>query len=330
MADQTNRIENQEIDLSLMSRKVKGYFSRLNDSFFDKILFIKRYAIILIVLIVLGAGLGIYKDNASRQYEQKIFVIPNFGSTDYLYEEVINLNYKINGRDAQFMKASGMGKTDNFVKIEIDPVVEIYEFIEDKDVDEDDRKFQLFKLIAENGDMKKMLEEKTTSRNYKTHIITITTAVKVDRSEFIDPILRYFNTRPYFLKMQKEYTNNLDLKIAANDTVIKQIDGILNDYGTRKSSGNAMYYVDNTELDKVIKLKNRLTLEQGENRINRVNYNDTVTEAGALLNMPKTGFTVGIMKYVVPFLFVLAFICSIRFRDYYREQKAKRNVIVTP
>lgn len=324
MTNQTNSTENQDINLNDVSVKIRKYLSKTNDSVFDGILFIKRNIIYVIVLIVLGAGLGIYKDETSRQYEQKIFIIPNFGSTDYVYEEIENLRFKMINYDAEFMKASGMKSPEKVEKIEIEPVIEIYEFIEDKDVDEDDRKFQLFKLISENGDMKKMLEDKTTSRNYKQHLLTITTNAEVSRADVIDPILKYFNTRPYFLKMKQEYINNLNLKIAANDTVIKQIDGVLNEYASRKNSGTAMYYLDNTELDKVIKLKNKLTIEQGQNRIDKVNYENVLAESGMLLNSPKKNILAGRMKYVVPFLFLFLFFIVVKFRNYYTKQVNKR------
>ena len=79
-----------------------------------------------------------------------------------------------------------------------------------------------------------MLEDKVTSRNYKNHVITITTRGEVNRADVVDPILRYFNKNNYYLKMKKGYTNNLDLKIAANDSIIKQIDAILNDYSRKR------------------------------------------------------------------------------------------------
>lgn len=326
MADQTNNTENQEVNLGEVSKKIRHYFSRANDSFFDAILFAKRNSIILILLVVLGAGLGFYQDYTSRQYEQKVFVIPNFGSTDYVYEEMEGLTGKIGRKDADFLKTSGLKDAKKVAQVKIEPVVEIYDFIEDKDVDEDDRKFQLFRLISENGDMNKILEDKTTSRGYKKHLITITTNDTVSRKEVVDPILNYFNNNPYFAKMKKEYANNLDLKIAANDTVIKQIDRILNDYASRKSNGSAMYYVDNTQLNEVIKLKNRLTVEQGQNRIDRANYDKVLAESGAMLNVPKKGFLIGKMKYITPLFFIGIFVLLIRFRKYYRTQINKRQI----
>jgi len=327
MANSTST-DNQDIDLGQLSKKVKNYFSSLNDAIFDGILFIKRNIIVLVILIVIGSALGYYKDKTSTIFEQKIFVIPNFGSIDYLYEEIENMSSKIRREDPEFMKVSGFKNADKFLKIDIKPVVEIYDFIEDKDVDEDDRKFQLFRLISENGDMKKILEDKTTARHYKNHIITITTSGETEKSEMVDPILKYFNSNSYFLKMKEEYVNNLNLKIIANDTVIKQIDAVLNGFSNKGKNGNLMYYNDNTELSEVIKYKNKLTKEQGQNRIDKVNYSDVVKDGGTLLNIYGKTFTSGRMKFIVPLLFVLAFIGGVQFRNFYRKQSNKRKSVI--
>jgi hypothetical protein len=328
MANQTNSPDNQDLDLGQLSGKIRGYLSKANDSFFDGILFIKRNIIILTVLVLVGVGLGIYKDETSNRFENKIFVIPNFGSVDYLYEEVTNITSKIRQKDKAFLAVSGIKSPEKLIKIEIEPVVEIYDFIEDKDVDEDDRKFQLFRLISENGDMDKMLKDNTTSRNYKNHLITITTNGTADKSEIIDPLLKYLNSNSYYVQLKDEYVNNLNLKIAANDTIIKQIDNILNDFTGKGKNGNLIYYNDNTQLNEVIKVKNRLIKEQAKNRIDaKVNYSDIIKEGSSVLNATKSTILSGRMKYIIPLLFILVFVICIKFRDYYRSQINKRKTV---
>jgi len=321
--------DNQDLDLGQLSKKVKNYFSRFNDAIFDGILFIKRNSIILIILIILGAGLGYYKDKTSAVYEQKIFVIPNFGSVDYLYEEIKYLSSKIKLQDAEFIKTAGKIDIEKFSKIEIKPVVEIYDFIEDKDIDEDDRKFQLFKLISENGDMTKVLKDNTTAKYYKNHIITISTNGEVNKSEVVTPIMRYLNSNLYYLSMKDHYAKNLDAKIAANDTMIKQIDAIINDFSSRGKTSNMVYYNDNTDLSLLIKQKNRLVKELGQTKIDRANADNVIKETSVVLNVGSTSLLVGMMKIIVPILFVIAFIIGVKFRDFYRYQVNKRKAIIS-
>jgi hypothetical protein len=329
MANLSNSPDNQDLDLGQLSKKVKNYLSRANDSFFDGILFLKRNIIIIAILFIVGAGLGIYKDTVGRNYEQKVFVIPNFGSTDFLYEQAAFISYRLRTQDTAFIKAAGIKNPEKFVKLKIEPVIEIYEFIEDKDVDEDDRKFQLFQLIAENGDMDKMLKDKTTSKYYKKHLITITTNGKATKDEIIEPLLKYVNSNEYFLKMKDEYIKNLELKTAANDTILKQIDAILNDFSGKKGNTGLVYYNDNTDLSGVIKLKNKIIAEQAQNRIDKVNFSGIVKDSGIVLNVASKSLTGGRMMFILPILFILIFVIFVKFRNYYKKQIQKRKVIIT-
>jgi hypothetical protein len=331
MANQINTNDSREIDLDQVSRKVRGYFSRVNDSFFDGILFVKRNFIIIAILIVGGAAYGIYKDSLTHRYKNNVLLIPNFNSVDYLYEEVDNINSKLNQSNSDFLKQTGINKTKKLVKLEIEPVVDIYDFIDnpDKEKEENDRTFQLFKLISESGNMDKMLEEEVTSKNYKNHLLTITTKGETSFENDVKPLLDYLNANPYYQQMQEEYINNLNLKIAANDTIIRQIDAILNDFSKTSGKGtNLMYYNDNTELNEVIKLKDRLTREQGRNRIDKVNFNKIIKDSSMTLNMKDTSLIAGTMKFLVPVLLLLLFIAVVKFRNYYRSQMNKRKLII--
>lgn len=321
---------NSEIDLYYIQAKIKKYATRINDSFFDAILFVKRYIVILLILLIAGIALGFYKDNTDNNfyYEHKIVVIPNFGSVDYLYGEVEKINATIGGANNSFFKSIGISDPKQLVSLKIEPVVDIYDFIDDIEPGTQyNRKFDMFKLLADNGDINKMLEDETTSKNYKNHVIIVSTRNTTSNNDVIEPLLNYFNSSPYYMQMQKEYVNNLEENIAANDTLIKQIDGILNSFSLRSSRGgsNVVSFNNDGQLNSVIETKNRLVIEQGRNRINKVNYNKIIKDSVVLLNIKKAGFTSGKMKIIIPILLLIGFIIVINFVRYYKSQKAKRN-----
>ena len=321
---------NQEVYLSDISQKIKGYFVKVNDSFFDAILFAKRNIIIIALLIAAGVGLGIYRDSGTKSYTHKIFVIPNFGSVDYLYEEVEAINTKIKEHDTVYLKQLGITKPKYLSKIEIEPVVDIYEFIDDtKDENETDRKFQVFKLISEGGEMGKMLEDPTTSKNYKNHIITITTKGRISPREIIAPVLTHFNANPYLKQLQQEYINNIKQKTAATKVIIEQIDHEVNDVSApaARENRNLTFYSDNRPLHELLRIKEKLIREEGQNRINLLNYDKVVKDSGTLLNIKTTTVTDGKSAIILPLLFLFIFLCIVRFRMYYRSQLAKRNAL---
>lgn len=321
MANQTNNAD-RELDLTELSRKFKGALSKAGDKTFDGILFLKRNIILLIVVIAAGVALGMYMDR-TKVYDTKIFIVPNFGSVDYVYSKVELINSKIRERDKDFYKETGMGGNIAFVKIE--PVVDIYKLLE-SEIDRPNKNYELFKLIAENGDIEDVMEGPVTGRNYKNHVITIKSSGTTTREKSVDPVLKYINNSEYYNQIHEQGIKNLEQKIAATDTTLKQIDAILNDFGQRSEnrSGNLVYYNDNTPLDEVIKLKNRLTEQQGVNRIDLVNAKSIVHETGSLVNIKDTKGLRGKNKYIVPMVFVFFFIVISLFLNFYRNQVKKR------
>lgn len=310
----------QEIDLAQVSQKFRNAVSRTNDKVFDGILFLKRNIIIIAVILLAGIALGWYMDR-KKVYTTKMFVIPNFGSVDYLYAKVDLLNSKIGELDADFYNEIGLGS--NIAQVKIEPVVDIYKFIEgDK---ENNRNYDIFRLMTEGSDVSKVMQDEPTGKHYKTHVITILTGGKTTHKECVEPILKYLNNSPYFEVIKKEGIQNLERKIAATDTTLKQIDGILNDVAKSKpGTGTTVNYSEDGSLDDVIKLKNELTNKQGDNRIALINAKSLIQDSGVVLNEKNTKGLRGKNKFVLPILFLSIFLIIAAFLKYYKGQMQKR------
>jgi hypothetical protein len=329
MTNQTNNTEIKDISLSEVSTKVKGYFSRVNDSLFDGILFIKKYIIAIAVIVLLGAGYGYYKDSNDTQFETKVFVVSNFGSADYLYQQIENLNSKI--YNPEFKKATGVNESNKLVRLKVEPVLDIYNFINNpyNDKYENDRNYEVFRLISENGDMKKVVKDDLTSRNFNAHVITITTTGFASEEKDIRPVITYLNSNPYFKSLQVEGLKSLDIKLALNDSTIKQIDGILNSFPETAAKGTGVVLNDHADISEVINLKERLLKEQALNRVNKINYTSIIKDSSMALNMSDGSMLTGNMKYIVPLMLLLAFVVVVRFTIFYKKQVNKRKLIIT-
>lgn len=327
--DNQPNIPNQEVDLFYVKRKVKGYFSRVNDSFFDAILFIKRNIIILVVLLAGGIWWGSYEDDTVRIYNQKVIAIPNFNSVDYLYGEIERINLKISEGDTDFLNKIGLKNYGNVAGIKIEPVIDIYEFIDDSKSDKQtDKKFELFKLLSESGEMEKMLKDKPTSKNYKNHLITIITVGEATTQDAVAPLFDYLNSDPYFKEVQQQYKMSLEQTITANDSTIKQIDALMNSFSIAKSSPTLNYYVDNTPLNDVLLVKEQLLRQQTQNRVKKINYEKIIKDASTQLNVRDKKGLHGKMKFIYPFLLILLFLGIYKFIKFYKKQSAKRKAII--
>ena len=320
-----NNLDNQEIDLSQISKKIGQFFENISTSLFKGFLFLKRNIIIVGILFVIGAGLGFYLDKTEKAYDNQIIVMPNFGSVDYLYAKVNLINSKINTSDTLFLKdVIGIKEPNKLKKIEIAPINDVYKFIENKP-----QNFDLIKLLAEEGDIKKIVEENLTSKNYPNQLITYTTIDETSYEKTLQPLLNFFNDSDYYNILQKEYVNNLKVKMIENDSIISQINGLLNTFSSNVNSNSKsdklVYYNENSQLNDVINSKDLLLSEQGRNRISLINFEKTIKENSISLNIRNKNGTNGKMKLVLPLFLIGIFILIRIIKEYYQRQMAKLN-----
>lgn len=317
--------DNQEIDLSLVSKKIGSIFENIFTQIFKGFLFFKRNILWVGILFVIGAGLGFYLDKTSKAYDNQVIVMPNFGSTDYLYAKIDLINSKIEEGDTVFLKKVLQLKAPRTIKkIEIKPITDVYKFIDNKT-----QNFELIKLMAEDGDIKKIVEESLTSKNYPFHSITFVTDKKITNENTVTPLLKYLNDSEYFAKIQKEYLNNIKVKMVENDSIISQINGFLNTFnntlnGTQKSD-KLVYYNENSQLDEVIKTKDNLITEQGNHRLELISLDKIVKENSTALNIRNNKAINGKKKLILPVLFIGLFVLVALLKSFYQYQMAKLN-----
>lgn len=313
--------DNQEIDLSQISKKIGNFFENIFTLIFRGILFFKRNIIWVGIIFILGAGLGYYLDKTTKVYDNEIILSPNFGSNDYLYSKVELIKSKIKDRDTIFLKSIGLKNTQKLVNIELEPIVDVYKFIDNKETN-----FELIKLMAEDGEISKIVKDNMTSKNYPFHLLKLTTIKALPADDIVNPLLNYINDSEYFKLNQKEYLNNVKIKMAENDSIITQINGVLNkiinNNGSSKSN-SLVYYNDNMQLNDIIKTKDALVTEQGTHRLELINYDNVVKDISVVTNVKNSTGTNGKMKLILPVLFLGLFIIIKIFMSFYKKQLAK-------
>lgn len=317
--------EDQELDLSQISRKIGHFFEGISNRIFKGILFIKRNIVWVGILFVVGAGLGFYLDKNTKIYDNQIIVSPNFGSTDDMYAKIELINSKIGEGDTIFLKnVVGVKEPKKLRGIEVSPITDVYKFVENKA-----QNFELIKLMAEDGDIEKVIKESITSKNYPFHLIEFSTVNLTSNEATVKPILDYLNSSDYYKKIQKEFVNNVKLKMVENDSVIGQINGFLNTFnstvnGSQKSD-KLVYYNENSQLDAVIKTKDNLVNEQGSHRLELVSLDKIVKDKSVTLNVKNNKKMNGKKKIILPFLLIFLFVSVNYFKSYYKKQLAKFN-----
>ncbi|WP_320816014.1 hypothetical protein [Flavobacterium sp.] len=315
--------QDQEIDLGQVFNKIGNLFQKGIDSIFDLFLFLKRNFLILMILLISGIVLGYFLDKNNKSYTHEIIVTPNFASVDYLYSKVELLKSKKNENDTTFLNSLGIKNVKNLNSIEIDPIVNIYSFI-----GQNNTNFEFIKLLAEDGDLEKIIKEETTSKNYPYHIIKITTNEQSSEDNTTQPIISFLNQSEYYSNFQKEFVNNIYIKMKANDSAIAQIDKLLDGYSSSiassQKSENLVYNNENNQVNDILKTKDGLISEQGSLRMSLVNNDKIVKSLSTTINLKNTKGLNGKMKLVFPILFIGLFFIFYLFKLFYIAQLTKR------
>jgi hypothetical protein len=316
-------IDNQEVDLTQLGQKINGIYENFLSRIFRFILFIKRNILIILLLFISGIVIGFVIDKKVKTYNHQMIIMPNFGSTDYVYSQIDLLQSKINENDTLFLKEIGIKKPKDLGKIKIEPIIDVYKFVDNKT-----ENFDLLKLMAEDGNIDKIIEGKTTSKNYPYHTLFYTTTKLSSNENTVEPILNFLNSSAYFKEIQKEYLQNIQVKMKENDSIINQINGVLNQFKNKMNNNQGdklVYFNENTQLNEIIKTKDLLIREQGSLRLDLVNLNKVVRDISIIINQNDTKGTNGKMKIVLPFFFLLLFFLGNGLIRFYKAQSLKNS-----
>jgi hypothetical protein len=333
MSQNSTNSDHQEIDLTMISNKINGFFSGIGSSIYRSIEFFKRNLLITAILLISGGGLGTYLDTNNETYDSKIIVKPNFGSTDYLYTKIDLLDSKIKNRDTLFLKSIGIENPKNIIKIEINPIVDIYNLVnynqKNATAITNTQNFELVKLLAEDGDINKVIKDKATSKNYYWHTINFVTRGFATEERTVKPILDFLNNNSYFEKIKKINIENIKVNIKKDEEMILQINTLLDKFSTAsgQKSDKLVFYNENTELNEVLKTKQALVYGIGTQKEQLVDYDNIIKNNSSILNIKNTESFNGKLKLVLPLLFIFGFVFIRLFSKFYKKQalKAQQN-----
>ena len=311
--------QDQEIDLGQIGKGIKNFFNGIVNSIFDFIFFVKKKLVIIGGLFVVGVVLAFLLD--PKIYNHEISVIPNFGSNEYLYQKIEQIDTKLREEDDSFFKELGIKNPKDVVGIEIEAYPAIYNFVNNK---EQENNFELIKLMAEDGDIDKIMQGEITSKNYYHHKISIKTKGKLKKEEFITPVLNYLNANPYFEIQQKVYQKNLADKIALNDSLVKQIDNLIVLLSSNNSSGTISISEKNS-IPELVEKKDRLISEKQYLLTNENIFDKIIKEESSIINIRDYKPLLLNNKILFPLALILLYLLSYFLFNTYKKQSARFN-----
>lgn len=266
------------------------------------IFFFKKNFSILLILIILGIGVGYSLNPLFKSYESKVIIAPNYSSVDYIYNEIDLINSRIADRDSIFLNKIGI--TKDIKKIEIKPINNIYQFVQ-----ESDSNFELLKLFAEDGDINKVAEDETTSKNYKTHQIILSTNLPRLNSNDINKLLAYLNNNNYYKKIKDISIKNEKVRLNLNEKTIDQINSVFSKFDApeKESNKNLVYVNENNQINDLLVTKRDLMKENEYIKLNEVLTTNIVTDISQSLNI-QTKSKNSFLAILFPILFIGIFL----------------------
>lgn len=263
MADQPkNNSTSDEIDLGQLFQMIGRGFNKIGIAFLRLFLYLKKNALILGILIVVGAGIGYGISQISRK-KMKIEVIvkPNLESKNYLYDVVAEIESNIKSKDSVFFKNIGVEVTDlGEFKISIEPIEE------NKKGKENLEYLELLEKFQANGEFLNFIKSELSNKSTLNHRITFLFKNSLEGKIFAEKVMEYINSNKYLKELVTTSNQNAMERIKRNETFIKQIDELISIYSQSFNSQSSQavdgrIVMDNTEKINVtglFALKNQL------------------------------------------------------------------------
>ncbi|RAV29388.1 hypothetical protein [Sinomicrobium soli] len=220
----SQRQGSDEIDLGVLLQKTGDFFKWIIRGVYHILMFYKRFGIALLILLIIAFVVGYFMDNSGgSSYKSEVVVVPNFGSADYLYSGIQEIETKRQGGDISFLKGMGLEISGGFNGITVEPVVDIYGFLEDTD------RLEAFKALK--GDMA-MAKNPEMAVNYRYHRITIRTGRKNDAKEIVSAVLRFLNSNEYYRQVGDSLKKNMISRLETSREAALYVNDILRAQGS--------------------------------------------------------------------------------------------------
>lgn len=281
-----NNSSSDEIDLGQLFKTIGRVFDNIFRAFLRLFLFLKRNALIIIGLVVLGILLGYALNQlTSEKMKTELIVRPNIESKDYLYDVVAEIQANIEAENTNFFASLDIDveKLDGFEVV--------IESIGDKSSKlEDELKYlDLLKGLDISNSVSDVIQDEILSRNSLNHKITFFYNEGTGGHESAQKIMEYINSNTYFNELIAVYMENANSRIEKNTALIEQIDELIKQYSTNLAndqvpSGDNRIILDGEEemdVRGLFDLKNdlirdieskRLELKTRENAIKVINF----------------------------------------------------------
>ena len=292
MADQNaqSKSSNDEIDLGQLLKMIGNGFNRLGIFFLRVFLYLKKNALKLLGLVILGVAISFLLSTlVDKKLKTEAIVQPNFDGEDYLYDVIDEIQANISSKDSAFLKTVGVS-TDEVkgFKVEIQPIIAEEEVKEE--VEQDLQYLELLQSFKDESFAIDIMRSELTKKSIVPHRITFTYTNSEKGIKIVEKLLAYINDNDYYQSLSSVFRDNAQLRIDENGKLIEQIDELVNNYTKtllQKEQAPTSVYMENESalnISSLLVLKNRMIKEIEEKKLELNSQSQVIS----ILNMGKS------------------------------------------
>ena len=246
-----------EIDLGQLFQVLSDGLNRLFRGFLKIFVYLKKNALILLLLIVFGAGIGYGLNQIiSKKIKTEVIVKPQLESKNYLYDVVSEIQANIEAKDTIFFNSIGVNFTDyNDLEVTINRV-------SGDDSGESDIKYlELLQSFEDTEAIADIVRAELQNKSSFNHRITFYYKNLEQGQNFAEKVMAYINSNQYFDGLVTIYRANAESRINENKNLLAQVDEIIVNYSKKMAqtdafSGNERIILDNQETVNITGLLN--------------------------------------------------------------------------
>lgn len=229
MNENSTNKNNEEIDLGDLFKLIKKGFEKLGDIFLRFISFLLRNAIVLIILITIGAIAGYFlQKKTPKLVKTEMIVASDFGSAEYLFKSVKELQYKVKIKDEATIEKLGFKNPNIGLSLIIKPIINLDEFTKEEET--------YFEVLNESNFLDEEAKEGLILQTAKFYKITLYHVSNIDSRKILRGVLDIIRDNDYFKEVYKLNSKKIDFLINSNEYLISGIDSLVANYSKNLSN----------------------------------------------------------------------------------------------
>ncbi len=273
MADkqpQNNQNPSDEIDLGQLFQMTQKGLDRMFRSFLRLFLYLKKNALILLGLAILGGALGFGLNQiTSEKLKTDVIVKPNLESKNYLYDVVDEIQANAKAKDTIFFNSIGIEDMDwRWFEIQIGSAT-----VTDDKVDLE--YLELLEKFDNSSIVSDVVRSEILNKSSLNHRISFYFKDAKKGQEAAKKIMDYVNSNSYFTELTQVYNENAREKINENEVLIAQLDELIKNYTDKLATRGGLQNENRIVLDNeesidirgLFELKNVLIRDTEQKRI---------------------------------------------------------------